>query len=189
MDAFVEDQTFDAIDFKTKPPAKGHYDHCTFIHCNLSSVNLSEIVFVDCVFSGCNLSMAAVSATVFRDVRFADCKMLGVRFDQASTFGLACRFEGCTLDHSSFYGAKMKKTPFLRCLLRQVDFTECDLSQAVFDGCDLADAMFERTVLEKADLRGAFHYSIDPAMNRVKKAKFSLAGVQGLLAKYDIEIE
>ena len=189
MDAFVEDQTFDKINFQTKPPAKGHYDHCTFHHCDLSSVNLSEIIFVDCVFTGCNLSMAAISATVFRDVQFVDCKMLGLRFDQASAFGLSCRFEGCVLDHSSFYATKMKKTPFLRCSLRQVDLTECDLSQAVFDGCDLADAVFERTVLEKADLRKALHYSIDPAMNRVKKAMFSLEGVRGLLTKFDILIE
>ncbi len=69
------------------------------------------------------------------------------------------------------------------------DLTACDLSQAVFDGCDLADAVFEDTVLEKADLRTAFNYSIDPAMNRVKKAKFSLMGVRGLLRKYDIEVE
>ena len=62
-------------------------------------------------------------------------------------------------------------------------------SQAVFDGCDLADAVFERTVLEKADLRGAINYSIDPAVNRVKKARFSLEGVRGLLGKYDILIE
>lgn len=165
---FVEDQTFDTIDFKAKPPARGRYDHCAFTHCDLSTVNVSEMIFVDCVFTGCNLSMAAVSATVFRDVRFADCKMPGVRFDQASTFGLACSWDNCVLDHSSFYAMKMKKTGFTRCQLRQVDFTECDLSQAVFDGCDLADAVFERTVLEKADLRGAFNFSIDPAVNRVK---------------------
>ena|SRR5579859_5187254 len=95
MDAFVEDQTFDNVDFRVEPPAKGTYDHCQFNHCDLSSVNLSEIIFVDCVFAGCNLSMAVVSATVFRDVQFTDCKMLGMRFDQASAFGLACRFAGC----------------------------------------------------------------------------------------------
>jgi fluoroquinolone resistance protein len=189
MDAFVEDQTFDTVDFKAKPPAKGHYDHCAFNHCDLSSVNLSETIFVDCVFAGCNLSMAAVSATVFRDVLFKDCKMLGVRFDQASAFGLSCGFEGCILDHSSFYATKMKKTRFVRCQLRQVDFTGCDLSQAMFDGSDLADAVFEGSVLEKTDLRKAFNYSIDPAANRVKKARFSLEGVRGLLGKYDIEIE
>jgi hypothetical protein len=49
-------------------------------------------------------------------------------------------------------------------------------------------SIFENTLLEKADLRTAFNYSIDPEMNRVKKAKFSIAGVTGLLDKYDIEI-
>jgi uncharacterized protein YjbI with pentapeptide repeats len=189
MDAFVEDQTFEKIDFTVKPLSKGDYDHCTFLHCNLSSVNLSEIKFVDCVFRGCNLSMAAVSATVFRDVRFADCKMLGMRFDQASAFGFSCLFEGCTLDHSSFYQMKIKKAGFTRCQLRQVDLSGADCSQAVFDGCDLADAVFENTVLEKADLRTAFNYSIDPERNRMKKAKLALAGVRGLLGKYDIVIE
>jgi uncharacterized protein YjbI with pentapeptide repeats len=70
-----------------------------------------------------------------------------------------------------------------------VDFTAADLSQAVFDACDLADALFDRTVLEKADLRGALHYSIDPETNRVKKARFSPEGLRGLLGKYDIIID
>jgi fluoroquinolone resistance protein len=43
--------------------------------------------------------------------------------------------------------------------------------------------------LEKADLRTAYNYSIDPSINKIKKAKFSLPGVVGLLSKYDIEIE
>jgi len=189
MDAFVEDQTFDKIDFTNKPLAKGDYDHCTFLHCDLSTVNLSEIKFVDCVFDGCNLSMAVMSTTVLRDLRFVNCKMLGVRFDQASAFGFACRFEGCALDHSSFYQMKIKKTEFLRCQLRQVDFSGADLSQSSFDGCDLADAAFDGTVLEKADLRKAFNYSIDPERNKVKKARFALEGVRGLLNKYDINIE
>jgi hypothetical protein len=43
--------------------------------------------------------------------------------------------------------------------------------------------------LEKADFRSAFNFSIDPEMNRMKKAKFSRTGVFGLLHKYNIEIE
>lgn len=185
----MEDQTFDKIDFTNKPPAKGEYDHCTFVHCDLSSVNLSEIKFVDCVFNGCNLAMAVMSTTVLRDLRFVNCKMLGMRFDQASAFGFACTFEGCVLDHSSFYQRKMKKTVFLRCQLKGVDFSGADLSQASFDGCDLADAVFDGTVLDKADLRRAFNYSIDLEKNKVKKARFAMEGVRGLLDKYDIIIE
>jgi fluoroquinolone resistance protein len=44
-------------------------------------------------------------------------------------------------------------------------------------------------LLEKADFRTAYNYSIDPEKNRIKKAKFSIFGVTGLLDKYDIEIE
>lgn len=70
-----------------------------------------------------------------------------------------------------------------------MDFTECDLSNAVFGNCDLSGAVFDNTNLEKADLRTSVNYSIDPALNRLKKAKFSLSEVYGLLYKLDIEID
>jgi fluoroquinolone resistance protein len=189
MDAFAADETFDKFDFTSKPLSKGEYDHCQFLHCDLSSVNLSEIKFIDCMFRGCNLSLAPVSTTVFRDIFFADCKLLGIQWEQASGFGFACRWENCVLDHGSFTGMKLKQTVFTRCQLRQVDFIDCDLTQAVFEACDLADAAFENTVLEKADLRTAFHFSIDPERNKLKKARFSADGLPGLLSKYGIVIE
>jgi hypothetical protein len=50
-------------------------------------------------------------------------------------------------------------------------------------------ARFERTVLEKVDFRTSYNFSIDPEVNRMKKARFSLAGIAGLLGKYDIVVE
>jgi hypothetical protein len=38
-------------------------------------------------------------------------------------------------------------------------------------------------------LRTSYNYSINPEVNRIKKAKFSTTGIAGLLHKYDIEIE
>jgi hypothetical protein len=38
-------------------------------------------------------------------------------------------------------------------------------------------------------MRTSFNYSINPELNRIKKAKFSMPAVVGLLDKYDIEIE
>ena len=69
-----------------------------------------------------------------------------------------------------------------------MDLTACDLSQAIFENCDLAGTLFENTILEKTDFRTAYNYSIDPELNKIKKAKFSLPGVLGLLSKYDIEV-
>lgn len=47
---------------------------------------------------------------------------------------------------------------------------------------------FDNTILEKVDLSSSSNYIIDPEKNRIKKAKFSLLGISGLLRKYDIEI-
>jgi uncharacterized protein YjbI with pentapeptide repeats len=73
--------------------------------------------------------------------------------------------------------------------LQDVDFAEADLTAAVFDNCNLIQAIFDRTILEKADLLTSYNYFIDPETNNIKKAKFSIDGVIGLLAKYDITIE
>ena len=43
--------------------------------------------------------------------------------------------------------------------------------------------------IEKADFRNSHNYTIDPETNSIKKAKFSLPDVIGLLSKYNIDIE
>jgi uncharacterized protein YjbI with pentapeptide repeats len=73
--------------------------------------------------------------------------------------------------------------------LHEIDFTETNLSVAVFDHCDLSGSIFDGTKLEKADLRSAYNYSIDPERNRLKKAKFSWPGLTGLLNKHGLIIE
>jgi uncharacterized protein YjbI with pentapeptide repeats len=84
---------------------------------------------------------------------------------------------------------KVKGTAFKDCKLQEVDFVESDLTNVRFENCDLTMASFENTILTGTDLRTASNYSIDPEKNKIKKAKFSLAGVVGLLDKYDIIIE
>ena len=114
---------------------------------------------------------------------------MGVDFSKCDNFLFAASFENCQLDYCSFYQKKMKKATFADCSLKEVDFAEVDLSMAVFTNCDLTGASFMGTVLEKTDFRTAKNYAFDPEQNRVKKAKFSLAGVAGLLTKYNIDIE
>lgn len=184
----TEDRVFEKIDFTAAPLKTGEYDNCFFLNCNFSETDLSGFKFTGCRFAGCNLSLVKFDKTVLSDSVFKDCKMLGVRFDLCSNFILSFSFDNCTLNHCSFYGIKIKKTLFKNSQLQEVDFTDCDLTGSVFDNCDLKSALFENTVLEKADLRGSFNYAIDPERNKIKKARFSLAGVVGLLDKYDINI-
>ncbi|MEI8202032.1 MAG: pentapeptide repeat-containing protein [Bacteroidota bacterium] len=186
--AYFEDKTFENVDFTLETLPQGEYENCCFVNCNFSNSNLMNIVFAETNFDGCNLSMAKLNNTALRDVKFKDCKLLGLYFEHCNPFLFAVGFENCSLNLSSFYKMKMKKTRFKNCSLHEVDFTEADLSQAVFDNCDLQRATFKQTILLKADFRTSYNYSLDPEANRIKGARFSIAGISGLLDKYDIEI-
>lgn len=188
-DNYTQDKTFKGNDFSETPLVKGEYEACQFTQCNFANSNLSGSQFIECVFTDCHLSLINLNQTVFRNVQFINCKMLGLRFEQCNEFGRSFSFTGCQLAHSSFYQTNIKKTIFANCDLQECDFTESNITGVVFTNCNLQQAVFDNTVMEKADLRTAYNYSIDPETNRMKKAKFSAHGIAGLLGKYDIEIE
>ena len=185
---YIEDKSFEGTDFTVHGIEPGNYENCKFINCNFSEVNLSGINFLDCYFDGCNMGMAKLGKTGFRNIQFTGCKLLGLHFDHCNTIGLEMQFDNCILNLSSFYQLKLKCIVFKNSILHEVDLAAADLSNAVFDNCDLKGAMFESTIIEHADFRTAYNYSIDPAKNKIKKAKFSMAGLIGLLDKYDIVI-
>jgi uncharacterized protein YjbI with pentapeptide repeats len=189
MSILFAGQVFDKQSFLSEPLRKGEYECCTFKGCDLSGSDLSAFVFAECCFMDCNLSLAKLIKTTLRDVKFVQCKMFGLRFETCNPFALSFSFEGCLLDHSSFYQTKQKKTVFKDCRLHEVDLTECDLTSAVFNNCDFRNATFDRTILEKADLRTSYNYILDPENNKLKKACFSLTGLPGLLVKYGIEVD
>jgi uncharacterized protein YjbI with pentapeptide repeats len=97
-------------------------------------------------------------------------------------------FKNCILTNSSFYTCVLKKSKFEDCKLHEVDFTEANFSESQFISCDFLDAKFERTILEKANFSSAYNIVLDPEINNISKAKFSMSNVLGLLAKYNIDV-
>ena len=186
---YFEDKQFERLDCSTTPFQIADYEGCKFQHSNLSAATLSGSHFIDCIFIGCNLSMAKLIKTAFKNVQFKDCKLTGLHFDDCEPFLFEVAFDHCGLEMASFYRMKMQKTKFLHCILKTVEFSESNLEQSVFSECDLNDAIFNNTRLEKADFRTAYNYVIDPALNKIKKAKFGYAGISGLLQQFDIVIE
>ena len=69
------------------------------------------------------------------------------------------------------------------------DFALLYLGVHLFDNCDLERTTFANTIIEKADFRTSYNYTIDPEFNRIRNAKFSLSQVAGLLRKHDIRID
>ncbi len=187
--AYITDIEYLNRNFATKPLDKGDYENCKFANCAFPNTDLSDINFIECEFSNCDLSSVTLSNTGLKEVIFNSCKILGVHFEQCNTFLLNMEFNNCLLNLSSFYRLELAGINITDCELKEADFTGTDLSGSTIKGCDLNGTTFENTILEKADLRESYNYSIDPALNKIKKAKFSMPEVIGLLAAYDIKVE
>jgi uncharacterized protein YjbI with pentapeptide repeats len=133
--------------------------------------------------------MAKLGHCQLNNVTFKDCKLLGVNFSDCSDFLFSVKFDNCVLDYSLFVKKKMTKTSFINTSMKNMDFTESDLTKSHFINTDLLYTVFFRTILKEVDFLTALNYNIDPDVNIIKKAKFSLNAISGLLNKYDIIIE
>ncbi len=186
MRKLFENTTFDKYN-----PAEG-YDHefseCTFLNCDFSNVLFDNAELTDCKFVSCNLSMTKFENTVLNQIQFSSCKVLGVDFSKCSKFLFSVAFENCTLNYSLFFKNELKNVLFKKCQLQEVSFMEANLTSARFLDCDLDKTIFDRTNLEKADFSTSRNYSINPQINKLKKTKFSLPDVVGLLHHLDIVI-
>lgn len=189
MDVYFTDKTFDKIDYKEDKLSIGEYENCIFKQCDFSNSNFSEIKFIECEFIACNLSLTNLNKTTFVDVTFIESKLLGLHFDRCIQFNLSFKLIDCFLQHCSFYKTILKKSVFTNSKFQEVDFTETDLTNSIFLNCDFLKSTFENTILEKTDFRTSINYSINPSINKIKKAKFSLPSVVGLLDNLDISIE
>jgi len=185
----IEDKTFTKIPADTIAGKKCTFENCRFVNCDLSYADLSALVFISCAFEGCNLSVVRLSGTGLQDITFKDCKLSGADFSKSLDFLFEVNFDTCILDNAIFYKKKNKGTKFKDCSMIETDFTEADLTDALFQNCNLNRAFFDRTILKNADLRTSYNFIIDPDNNNIKKARFSVHGLPGLLAKYDIRIE
>jgi len=185
----IETTTFHKENYSQVTLAKGEYDNCRFVNCVFLNSDLSNVTFTECEFQDCDLSNANLKHTVLNDVVFSNSKLLGLQFNHCSDFLFSVIFNECNLSFASFYQVKAKSTKFTDCMLQQVDFTEADVSSSMFTNCDFKKAIFERTLLEKSDFRTSHSYVIDPEINKIKKAKFSMPEVLGLLSKYKIEVK
>jgi uncharacterized protein YjbI with pentapeptide repeats len=165
------------------------FEHYHFIGFDLTQANLSGRNFSDCLFENCNLAGASIGNATFQNVAFEGCKLIGLQFHACRDFLFGVHFDKCQLDYASFLGKAMPNTRFVGCSLREVDFTQTDLSRAVFDECQLQDAIFQQTRLAGADFTTARQVLLDPEQNDLQQARFTLSGLPGLLAKYELIIE
>ena len=184
-----EDITFKRISAAELEGTERTFENCTFLKCDFSYANLSNLTFINCVMEGCNLSLMKIGNTGIQDVDFIDCKITGVNFSDSSNFSLSVSFIKCVMDYSIWNKKKIKGTKFTDCSLAEAAFNECDLTNAVFSKCNLNRTIFNRSILKGADFSTAYNFNIDPENNTMTKAKFSADSLSGLLTKFNLVIE
>ena len=185
----IESQLYKNLNQHSTKLEKAEYENCSFEECDFSEQDFKDFKFIDCKFDNCNLSLANLTNTSIQETHFRSCKMLGLRFDYCNNFNLSFHFDTCTLNHSSFYAKKVKKTNFQNSALHEVDFTDADFAESVFLNCDLLNAHFENSNLEKVDFRESINIQLDPDINKIKNAIFNIETLPGLLSKYSIKIK
>jgi uncharacterized protein YjbI with pentapeptide repeats len=163
---------------------------CTFTNCSLVEAVLRDCRFVSCRFVGCDLSLVQLPGSSFVTTRFEKTRLLGVNWTlahwPAAGLGNPVGFWGCGLNHSTFIGLSLHGLQLIDCAAIEVDFREADLAEADFGGSDLSGSLFMHTNLQAADLSRARDYTINPAENQLKGAKFSLPEAMTLLFSLDI---
>ena len=98
--------------------------------------------------------------------------------DVKKSFVQYCNFSDLDMRKISFQESKIYNSTFIHTNLTEANFSKTDLKETLFRNCNLT----------KSNFRGASNYSIDPLVNKVKKAKFSFPEVVGLLHGFDIKI-
>ncbi len=186
---FNESNTYRNLTCSDMKTTNREFEDVSFIGCDFTKAIFLSCKFIDCIFLNCNLSMSKLSDCQLNDVSFKECKLLGLNFSDCISLPFILKFDSCILDYCSFTKKKLLKTSFINSSIKNVDFTECDLTKSIFSGSDLLNAIFFKSILKEVDFVSASNYVIDPELNSIKKAKFSLDGVYGLLNKYDIRIE
>ncbi len=167
----------------------GHeFEKCTFRKLDLSGTSFAKSNFINCQFEECNLSKVNVGYTKFDEVAFVKCRLAHVGFGHCNAFGFSVSFQASNLDFTVFLNRNLKKTRFDTCSMKEAHFLKCDMTGAVFIECDLELAKFGENNLSQADFTSSYNLRLNPEDNKLKKAKFSLSHLPGLLSKYDLII-
>ena len=165
------------------------FDSCRFVNCQFDGTRLDGSNFRDCSFSGCRLTVVSLRKTRFRQVAFVDCRIGGIDWSGIELGNPGMSFEDCMLDSCSFFKQKLAGLVFSACRLVACDFTECDLSRAAFGACVFSDGGFSKCNLRDADFVSAEGYSIDPASNQLRGARFRFPEALSLLKYLGIKLE
>lgn len=183
-----EDKTFTKQNWEDLSIAEQKFTDCTFVNCNLSKTTFISSEFNGCTFHNCDMSLMVLRKCSAKKIKLTSSKAIGINWsDTEGTFSIEAI--DSNVSYSSFAGKPIRKAVFKGCKVHEVDFTQCNLTEADFTNADLHDTRFVNSDLTKADFSNATNYRIDPKINKVKGATFTMPEVMALLDSFGIVIK
>lgn len=181
------DRHFDNLIYEDHHFRNLYFTNCSFHHCVFKNCTIEDSNFDNCELHDCDISMLKFKQTPFRKLFIRKSQARAIMWvDAIRPFSI--EFLDSCISYSSFYGKDLKGARFINCIAEEVDFSECNLSSTIFHGTDLKGAIFYNTDLRQSSFVGAKNYRIDPASNRLKKAKFCLPEAISFLEILNIEL-
>ncbi len=176
-------------DFSMKDLPEKTFYNCIFKECNFTGTILNETDFDSCEFIDCNFTNPVIKQTKLNDVIFSRCKLMGLNFYECSQFSFNLIFSNCSINSCNFSDLKMKGSKFTKCKITDSYFQETFLAGVSFEGSNFKNTLFHNANLVGASFCNVSGYSIDPLVNNVRKAKFTVPDVLNLLSGFNIEIK
>jgi fluoroquinolone resistance protein len=161
---------------------------CHFSAVSFTDRSLKAVLITESKFSRCSLANVDLTNSVLRSVEFEACNLVGINWTKLKKLA-DVTFKDCKLDYYCFQSLQLKNTLFINCSIKEADFSDSDISKTDFSGSMLAGTTFSRANLEKADLRRAKDYFIDPKITKIKGAKFSFPDAVVLIEALGAEVE
>lgn len=189
MTYIVSDRIFNKNEQLESIEPGATFEQCVFQNLDFGDRSLTDLIFADCDFLECRFNMNETIKTGFQNVKFNRCKLMGIQFEDCSPLLLEMKFSESKVEYCHFQNLKVQTIEFTNCSLIESDFYSANLTGAKILGCDLQGAIFENTILEKCDLSQSYNFSIDPDLNYIQGAKFTLSSLPGLLDKYGVLID
>lgn len=183
---YITDSDFTGVIYTLNDIMYKDFEGCNFSHCDFTACNFLGVAFTDCTFISCNFKEAKINHAGLRNVDFIGCNFTDVNFTMIDSLLFSAGFRDCILDCCKFYTFKLKDTLFSNCSIIAADFMSSDITGVTFDNCNLHKSIFTDAIANNADFTTSYNFSIDPESTKLRKAKFSQAGLAGLLDKYGI---
>lgn len=126
------------------------FSKCTFQNVSFGENDIKHLSFANCTFHHCDLSGMRLSDGSIHASHLVDCRGVGTQFDDSVLKDV--RFDDCLLNYMTLSSCKLTNLTFLNTSLEQLMLHTCQIKRLKIKRCKLTGAEIVETSLSGVDL-------------------------------------